>query len=85
MDAFFFLQLLLPVCDPKRSGIKDDPRVPFCTKVEGWTQKYAHSIGLGGSYGHEFKAVMVPELVHFESVLVRDGVHGGSNGALHRR
>ena len=84
-DAFFFLQLLLPVCDPKRSGIEDDPRVPFYTKGEGWSQKYANSIGLGGSYGHEFKPIMVPELMHFDSGLVRDGVYGGSNGALHHR
>ena len=28
---------------------------------------------------------MVPELVHFDLVLIRDGVHGGSNGALHCR
>ena len=28
-DPFFFLQLLLPVCDPKRSGIDGDDRMPF--------------------------------------------------------
>ena len=28
-DPFFFLQLLLPVCDPRRSGIVDDGRMPF--------------------------------------------------------
>jgi hypothetical protein len=28
-DAFFFHQLLLPICDPKRSGIKDHAWKPF--------------------------------------------------------
>ena len=84
-DAQFFLQLLLPMCDPTKSGIDGDPRRPYYTKVEGWTQKYATGIGLGGSYGHEFKQVLAQELVHFDAALIRDGVHGGSDGALYRR
>jgi hypothetical protein len=84
-DALFFLQLLLPMCDPAKSGIDGDPRRPYYTKVEAWTQKYATSLGLGGSYGHEFKPVLAQELVHFDAALVRDGVHGGSDGALYRR
>ena len=27
-DALFFFQLLFPICDPKRSGIENDPRKP---------------------------------------------------------
>jgi hypothetical protein len=42
-------------------------------------------LGLDGSYGHHFKHVTAKELVHFFGVVVRDGVHGGSNGALHRQ
>jgi hypothetical protein len=84
-DALFFLQLLLPMCNPTKSGIDGDPRRQYYTKVEKWTQKYATSLGLGGSYGHEFKQILVPELVHFDAALVRDGVHGGSDGALYRR
>lgn len=57
--------------------------MPFYTKVGGWSKKYANSIGLDGSYGHEFKSIMVPELVNFDLVLVRDGVHGGSNEMVH--
>ena len=30
-DAQFFLQLLLPMCDPKKSGIDRDPRHPVPT------------------------------------------------------
>ncbi|KAG7366540.1 hypothetical protein IV203_029210 [Nitzschia inconspicua] len=39
-----------------------------------WTQSYAHDIGLGGSYGHHFKEVMIPQLVHFDGILIRDGL-----------
>jgi hypothetical protein len=84
-DALFFLQLLLPMCDPTKSGIDGDPRRPYYTNVEAWTQKYATTLGLGGSYGHEFKPVLAQELVHFDAALVRDGVHGGSDGAIYRR
>lgn len=84
-DALFFYQLLLPMCDPSKSGINADPRKAFYSKVEGFTNSYAYSIGLGGSYGHKFKPVDLAELVHFDGVVVRDGVRGGSNGALYRR
>ena len=84
-DSLFFLQLLLPIGDPKRSGINNDPRLPYYSKVESWTQKYATSIGMGGSYGHTFKEVMLEELLHFDSVVIRDGVHGGTDGAIYRR
>ena len=46
---------------------------------------YAYGIGLGGSYGHEFDTITVPELVHFDGILIKDGVKGGSGGALYRR
>jgi hypothetical protein len=84
-DALFFHQLLLPICDPKRSGIKDDARKPFYSEVERFSNIYAFSIGLGGSYGHTFKTITLDELVRFDGVVVRDGVRGGSNGALYRR
>jgi hypothetical protein len=84
-DALFFHQLLLPICDPKRSGIQDDPRKPFYSEVERFSNIYAFGIGLGGSYGHTFKTITLDELVRYDGVVVRDGVRGGSNGALHRR
>jgi hypothetical protein len=33
-DALFFLQLLLPIGDPKKSGIEDDPRMPYYSAVD---------------------------------------------------
>jgi hypothetical protein len=84
-DALFFHQLLLPMCDPKMSGIAADPRKAFYSQVETFSNLYAIHIGLGGSYGHKFKNIVLDELVHFDGVVIRDGVKGGSNGAIYRR
>jgi hypothetical protein len=84
-DALFFYQLLLPICDPKRSDIVDDPRKPFYCQVESYSNSYAYSIGLGGSYGHKFRVIELHELVRYDGVVVQDGVRGGSDGALYRR
>ena len=85
-DALFFYQLLLPICNPKKSGIANDPRMAFYSDVTNFSNLYACSIGLlGGQYSHAFKAIRVQELVHFDGVLIRDGALGGSNGALYRR
>jgi hypothetical protein len=84
-DALFFHQLLLPMCDPKMSGIAANPCKPFYSKVEMFSNLYAIQIGLGGSYGHRFKNIVLDELVRFDGLVIRDGVRGGSNGAIHRR
>ena len=84
-DALFFHQLLFPMCDPQRSGIRGDPRAPFYSIVEKFCNKYCADLGLGGAYGHSFKQVKLDELVHFDGVVIRDGVRGGSNGAIYRR
>jgi hypothetical protein len=84
-DALFFFQLLFPLCDPKRSGYRGDPRMAFYSEIENYSNTYAFSIGMGGSYGHSFKLLKLAELVHFDGVVIRDGVRGGSNGALYRR
>ena len=85
-DALFFHQLLLPICDPKKSGIEDDPRKGYYDAVETFSNTYAFGeLKMGNSYGHIFKPVSIPELVRFDGVVVRDGVLGGSSGALYRR
>jgi hypothetical protein len=85
-DPLFFLQLILPITRVSCSDIKDDPRMDYYSKVMTWTHKYAIDLGLGGSYGHRFKEVMVPELVRYDAVLIRDGLLGGSvDGGLFRR
>ena len=80
-----FFQLILPFCNTLLSGVEDDPRLSFYSKVERWSNEYAMSIGLGGSYGHNFNSILIPELVHFDFVAIHDGVRGGSDGAIWRR
>ena len=85
-DALFFHQLLLPMCRIQKSGIEGDLREDYYDKVENFSNLYAFTeLKLGSSYGHSFKNFSIPELIHFDGVVVRDGVKGGSNGAIYRR
>ena len=84
-DALFFFQLLFPICDTSKSGIEGDPRLPYYTKVQCWSAKYTSDIGLYDDYGHEFLPPKTTEILYFDMALVRDGVHGGSSGAIYRR
>ena len=85
VDCLFFFQLILPICCPQFSGIKGDPRIPYYHYVERHTNGSKHYSDLGGSYGHTWNNVSLKELCVFDGILVRDGVLGGSQGALHRR
>ena len=85
-DALFFYQLLLPICNPKKSGVPNDPRIPFYSDVVNHSNLYASSLGLvGGQYSHAFKAIKIQELIHWDGILVRDGALGGSNGSIFQR
>ena len=84
-DFLFFYPLVLPICNTERSGITSDSRLPFNSKLEEWSNLYACQIGLGGSYGHEFTNVSLAEILHHDGAIVRDGVRGGSSGAIYRR
>ena len=84
-DALFFLQLILPICNPKLSGIEGDPRISYYHDVETHTNSTKFASGMGASYGHNWTPTTAKELVNFDGVLVRDGVLGGTQGALHRR
>jgi len=84
-NFLFFYQLVLPICDTERSGIKDDVRLPYYSQVEKWSNLYAYQLGLGGSYGHEYKNISVKEIVRHDGCIIRDGVRGGSSGAIYRR
>ena len=83
-NFLFFLQFILPMCDPQRSGINGDDRLPYYSKLEEWSNLYACQIGLGDSYGHEFKNVTLKEILHHDGCIVRDEVRGGSSGAIYR-
>ena len=56
-NFLFFYQLILPICDTKKSGIDDDPRMSYYSAVERWSNFYAVNLGLGGTYGHSFRNV----------------------------
>lgn len=84
-DALFFFQLLLPLCDPSKSGIDQDPRMAYYTDVCRFTNANAYLSGQGSDYGHVWNNTSACELLHFDGVLFHDGVLGGSNGALYRR
>ena len=62
-DDLFFFQVLWPMCHPSKSDIVNDPRVPYITSVESFTNIYKFSTGIGGSYGHKRRNVAVTELV----------------------
>jgi hypothetical protein len=84
-DAFFFYQLLFPIGDPKRSGVKDDGRMPYYTDVTSFTNIYgASEFGMAGTYGHQFKPVTLDEIVRFDGIVHRHGVRGGGPG-IHLR
>ena len=68
-DALFFYQLLLPMVDPKRSGIVDDPRHAYYTIKNQLTNKYALlDRNLDGAYGHQWKPTPPMEHLIFDLV-----------------
>ena len=83
-NYLFFLQLLLPICDLSKSGVKKDPRMLYYSKVEKFLCKDTYDIGLGGSYGHPFENVTVRGIIIHDDCIVRDGIRG-SIGEIYRR
>ena len=81
-DALFFYQLLLPICDPMKSGIACDPRKPFYTENSKYTNGYAFSeLGLDGTYGHRFDLTNARELLQWDGIQLMHGTLGGGNPA----
>jgi hypothetical protein len=85
-DALFFYQLLLPFHDTKRT-VAGDPRVPFYQEVAKWSLVYAVTeLNLVTSgYGTYSRAATSFEFLHWDGLIVMDGVLGGSAGAFFRR
>ena len=85
-DALFFLQLILPICNPAYSGIDNDPRQPFYTEVLRFSNLYAFQNDLGtGPYGHHFDQLHLEELLRFDGAVVRNGVLGNNDSAFYHR
>jgi hypothetical protein len=78
----FYQQLTLPLGDPwknKLEGALKDPRIPFFSEVEKFTNKYAPGHEPRRLYGHLFFQVSnISELWQFDMILIYDGVRGGS-------
>ena len=79
--------MLLPICNPEKSGIKTDPRQGYYHQVLQYSHYYAYiELGLGGTqYGHALSQIAVEEFVQFIGIFIRDGVHGGGSGANYHR
>jgi hypothetical protein len=86
-DAFFFLQLLLPLGDTSESKrSRGDGRMPFFNHASQLTNIYAFSEkGWGNDYGHKYTAASAKELVHWAAVPIRHGARGGKPSELHTR
>ena len=86
VDALFFYQLLLPICTPQKSDVDGDWRRGYYEEVTKLTSLYALLNELDtGAYGHHVKLFELWEMVHFDGVVLQDGVQGRSNGALANR
>ena len=85
-DPLSFLQLLLSICDPKRSGHDGDGGMPIFSTATTHTNGYAIlEKGWGGGYDHEFKLVTEQDLVQCLTMPIRHGVRDGSASSIPRR
>ena len=64
-DASFFYQLILPICDPKKSDIENDNRIPYFTMAVICTNIYAAGMMAGSGVGHDWSSVSAPELLRW--------------------
>ena len=85
VDPMFFFQCLLPVCNPKESGIPGDGRMPYFTEASAFTNIYAAAEGKGGGYGHKWENVNEAELLRWTAVPIRNGARTGDSGSIHLR
>jgi hypothetical protein len=65
--------MLFPFCNPSESGVESDHRMPYFSNVSVFTNMYAMWKGAGSRYGHNFAPVLIPELVHWTAVPLRNG------------
>ena len=52
-DELFFWQLILPIIDPRKSGVTNDPRSAFYTSVLQFTNMYRLQTGIGNGHRHK--------------------------------
>ena len=82
-ESLFFYQLLLPMYDTPLSIIREGKWPLYYYEVEKLSNIYAYHIGLDGSYGYGFKHMKLPDVFFHDGYIVRDGVRGGTSGAIY--
>jgi hypothetical protein len=84
-DPLFFYQMLFPICDPKRSSVDNDGRMPYFSVASICTNVYAVASGAGSGFGHEWVVVSAPELVKWTACPIRNGALDGKSSTLPAR
>ena len=84
-DPLFFYQMLFPICDPKRSSVDNDGRMPYFSVASICTNVYAVASGAGSGIGHEWVVVTAPELVKWTACPIRNGALDGQSSTLPAR
>jgi hypothetical protein len=85
-DPLLIWDLLLPIVDPKNSGVPGDDRKPYYTEVSYWSGKYQWQKRFANNpYGHYALPVEHIEHVHWDGIILYDGCMGSSDGDIHSR
>ena len=59
--------------------------MPYYTQLQVWTDNYAATIGMSGSYGHDYCNASAAELVHWDNVVTKTGCRGQTTGDIYRK
>jgi|SaaInl74LU_5_DNA_1037368.scaffolds.fasta_scaffold05988_1 hypothetical protein len=84
-DPLFIYQMLFPLCEPSKSGINDDKRMPYYSQTALYTNTYAALSGGGVGYGHLWKNASAVEMIKWEGIPIRHGSLDGNPGTHHTR
>ena len=85
LAMILFYQLIMPFCDPLKSGIPNDPRTSYYTDLERVINIGKFDSGKGNTCRHKWKVAKASEFTHFDRIMICDGVLGGSGGAIHQK
>jgi hypothetical protein len=81
-NPMFFHRMLFPFCNLSESGVESDHRMPYFSNVSVFTNMYVMWKGAGSRYGHDLAPVVIPELVHWTAVPLRNGASDGKIATL---
>ena len=71
------------MCSVRKSVIRKTPWKDLYSGIDNWSNIYTYQLCLGGAYTNIFYHISICELVQWDGGLIRDGVRGGSNGAMY--